>query len=152
MNMEIKLLDNKKGFILTRQPEIVKDELLITFSGAPEKATAIFESSQDSLYRALSDGCCSVPESFLEGGEIKITVTVLDGTARPPKWTCEGIKATKLKSGSFVVCPNDMDLPQKVVEIQLEMQKIREKMEVLLKSYSELDTKLKKLLEGYDIT
>ena len=39
--MEIKLLNNKKGFILTRQPEVVEDKLYISFTNAPENATEI---------------------------------------------------------------------------------------------------------------
>ena len=43
MKMEYKLIELvKKGFILTREPEVVTDELIITFTGAPDGATAIF--------------------------------------------------------------------------------------------------------------
>ena len=46
MKMEYKLIELvKKGFILTREPEVVTDELIITFTGAPDGATAIFENA-----------------------------------------------------------------------------------------------------------
>ena len=41
MQMEYKLLCDKTGVILTRQPELVTDKLFITFTGAPEGATAV---------------------------------------------------------------------------------------------------------------
>ena len=41
MKMEYKVLDNGTAVILTRQPELVYDELYITFTGAPANATAI---------------------------------------------------------------------------------------------------------------
>lgn len=149
--MEIKLLDNKKGFILTRQPEVVDDSLYITFTGAPENATAIFENGEDSLYKLLRENCCEVPKNFLVG-EIKITVAILNGEVNSPKWECEGIKASKTKDGNILIAPNDMNLPEKMVEIQLEMQEIQNNLSTLSKNYSELETKLTKLLEGYDIT
>lgn len=151
MKMEIKLLNNKKGFILTRQPEVVEDKLYITFTNAPKNATAIFENANDSLYRLLQDNCCEIPENFLIG-EIKITVAILNGEINSPKWECEGIKASKTKDGNILIAPNDMNLPEKMVEIQLEMQEIQNNLSILSKNYSELETKLTKLLEGYDIT
>ena len=149
--MEIKLLNNKKGFILTRQPEVVDDCLYITFTGAPENATAIFENEEDSLYRLLRENCCEVPKNFLVG-EIKITIAILDGDIKSSKWECEGIKASKTKDGNILIAPNDMNIPEKIVDVQLEMQEIKDNIHTLMKNYSELETKLTKLLEGYDIT
>ena len=152
MNMEIKLLDNNKGVILTRQPELIYGNLYITFTGAPEFATVIFERKDgESLYRSLEDGLCGVPESFLQD-EIKITVTLIDGTVNPQKWACEGLKITKQKKGGVLVAPNDMNIPEQMVELQLELQEMREREKIQSEKISELNTKLEKLLEGYDIT
>ena len=149
--MEIKLLDNKKGFILTRQPEVVDNSLYITFTGAPENATAIFENGKDSLYKLLRENCCEVPKNFLVG-EIKITIAILDGDIKSSKWECEGIKTSKISDGNILIAPNDMNIPEKIVDVQLEMQEIKDNIHTLMKNYSELETKLTKLLEGYDIT
>ena len=43
MKMEYKLLNGNSGVIMTRTPELVSDMLYISFTGAPDKATAIFE-------------------------------------------------------------------------------------------------------------
>ncbi len=150
MDMEYKLLDNGKGLLLTRQPEIVQQHLIITFSGAPENATAIFENGKgDSLYRLLQDNTCSLPARFLEG-DIKVSITILDTSQKPPVWHCEEIK-TKKQSAGVLVGPNDMNLPQQVIEIQLEQQEIKNTIGGLIRQLSEFDEKLKKLLEGYDI-
>ena len=122
--MEIKLLNNKKGFILTRQPEVVEDKLYITFTNAPESDTAIFEHANDSLSRLLQDSCCEIPENFLIG-EIKITVAILNGEINSPKWECEGIKTPKAQDGHILIAANDMHLPEKTVEIQREEQEIQ---------------------------
>lgn len=151
MKMEYKLLKKNRGVILTRQPELIKDELIITFAGAPDKATAIFDNSNGgSLYRQLEDGTCAVPASFLTG-ETRVTVTLLDGSSNTPKWACEGIKGTETKGGVFV-CPNDMDVPSKIADVLIAQDEITEKIDELMKMYSGLDSKLNKLLEGYDIT
>ena len=74
MKMEYKLLDNGVGVILTRQPEIVEDELFIDFADAPADATAIFETKGgNSYYRLLSDGLCSLPVKKIIGDEKPIT-------------------------------------------------------------------------------
>ena len=67
MKMEYKILDNGTAVVLTRQPELVYDELYIGFSGAPSGATAIFEVGGDSLYSLLHGETCSVPADKLNG-------------------------------------------------------------------------------------
>ena len=151
MNMEYKLLKNNRGVILTRQPELINDELIITFTGAPNKATAIFDNGDSgSIYRLLKDSSCAVPAAFLTG-ETRVTVALLDGAADAPKWACEGIKGTKTKDGIFV-CPDDMDVPSKIADVLIAQDEITDKISELMKMYSGLESKLNKLLEGYDIT
>lgn len=157
MNMEYKLLDSKKGFILTREPEIIDKNLYITFTGAPENATVIFESKikGDTLYRELQDGMCCVPARFLcpiLEDVIKVTVVVLDGKSNE-KWQCEEIKTGKnISNDTIIVKPNDMNIPLLIVEVLLEQQKIKDDMKQHTDNFSELNQKLDKLLEGYDIT
>lgn len=157
MNMEYKLLDSKKGFILTREPEIIDKNLYITFTGAPENATVIFESKikGDTLYRELQDGMCCVPARFLcpiLEDVIKVTVVVLDGKSNE-KWQCEEIKTGKnISNNTIIVKPNDMNIPLLIVEVLLEQQKMKDDMKQHTDNFSELNQKLDKLLEGYDIT
>ena len=86
MKMEYTCLKKtRKGFVLTRKPEMVDKELIITFSGAPSGATAIFENADgNSLYRLLADRTCVVPADFLVG-EIKVTVTIENEKITPTK-------------------------------------------------------------------
>jgi hypothetical protein len=155
--MEYKLLDSKKGFILTREPEIIDKNLYITFTGAPENATVIFESKikGDTLYRELQDGMCCVPARFLcpiLEDVIKVTVVVLDGKSNE-KWQCEEIKTGKnISNNTIIVKPNDMNIPLLIVEVLLEQQKMKDDMKQHTDNFSELNQKLDKLLEGYDIT
>lgn len=154
MKMEYKILrDFKKGILLTRQPEIVSDELIITFSDAPDDAVAIFESyaTGDSIYRTLQDKTCSVPVEFLKG-EINVHVTVMDGKTAAPVFVCEELKAEPVQGSGVLILPNDSNLTKIVAEIQLDMQEIKNELKTVTEKYSELDKKLVKLLEGYDIT
>ncbi|MCD8309494.1 MAG: hypothetical protein LUD19_06540 [Clostridia bacterium] len=148
--MEYKILD-KSGVIISRQPETVTGELSITFTNAPDNATAVFKTSSGTLYRPLQDNACTIPFRTLTG-EIEVTVTVLNGKAKPPVYKCEGLKAQTLKSGEVLVLPNDMDLPSKVTDILIDMQDIRAELKDLSDKYSELGEKLDGILEGYDIT
>lgn len=149
--MEYKVFDNGTAVVLTRHPEIAYDKLNIDFSDAPSGATAIFECGGDSFYRLLDGVTCSVPVGKLDG-VVKVTVAILDGSASPRKWSCEELLAEKLESGGTLISPNDMNLPQRFVELKMENQNIRqhnERIELRLKS---LEDRLEKLLEGYDIT
>lgn len=148
--MEYTCLNNiAKGFILTRKPEMVDKELIITFSGAPSGATAIFENADgNSLYRLLADRTCVVPADFLVG-EIKVTVTMLNGKVDAEKITCEPICAER-KNGVILVYPNWLDLPMQIIEIYGEIQGVKDGMSELLGKYDSLYKKVEKLLDGYD--
>ena len=78
-------------------------------------------------------------------------LTLLEGTLNPQNWGCVVIKTTATKGG-VLVCPNDNDIPRQIAEIQVEMQGIRNDIKALFDKYSGLETKLNKLLEGYDVT
>lgn len=139
----------RKGFVLTRKPEIVDKELITTFSGAPPGATAIFENAEgNSLYRLLADRTCVVPADFLVG-EIKVTVTMLNGKVDAEKIICEPI-CVERKNGIVLVYPNWLDLPMQIIEIYGEIQGVKDGMSELLGKYDTLDKKVEKLLEGYD--
>ena len=150
MKMEYTLLKNvRKGFVLTRKPEMIEKELIISFSGAPSGATAIFENADgNSLYRLLADKICSVPADFLIG-EIKVTVTLLNGKADAEKYTCEPI-CVERKNGVILVYPNWLDLPMQIIELYGELQGVKSDMGELLGKYDSLDKKVEKLLDGYD--
>ena len=150
--IEYKLLDNHKGVILTRQPHIAADELSFSFEGAPSDATAIFEiQNGDCYYRSLSNGRCSLPLSNVSG-EVKVTVALLNGETPPRRWLCEEFKADKQRNGGTLIAPNDMNLPQTVVALQLENQEIRQLFTNLKEQYDKLNAKLEKIMEGYDFT
>lgn len=151
MKMEYTCLKKvRKGFVLTRKPEMVDKELIISFSGAPSGATAIFENADgNSLYRLLADKTCSVPADFLVNGEIKVTVTLLNGKTDAEKFTCEPI-CVERKNGVILVYPNWLDLPMQIIEIYGELQGVKGGMEELFGKFDSLDKKVDKLLDGYD--
>ena len=151
MKMEYTCLKKvRKGFVLTRKPEVVDKELIITFSGAPSGATAIFENADsNSLYRLLADKTCSVPADFLVNGEINVTVTLLTGKADAEKFTCAPICVDR-KNGVILVYPNWLDLPMQIIEIYGELQGVKGGMEELFGKFDSLDKKVDKLLDGYD--
>ena len=138
-----------KGFIVTRAPEFINNELIVIFNDAPTGATAIFENGNgDSIYRLLADKTCSIPADFLIG-EINVTVTLLNGKADAEKYTCEPI-CVERKNGVILVYPNWLDLPMQIIEIYGELQGVKSDMGEMLVKYDSLDKKVEKLLDGYD--
>lgn len=151
MKMEYKLIEDcRKGFILTREPETVTGELLISFTGAPANATAVFENAEgNSLYRLLKDETCSIPADFLKGC-VKVTVAVLNGKEKAPKYACEGIYTKPVPPVGVVVCPNGIDTAKEIIAAHGEIQEIKNLITGLGKSLDTLNEKLVKLLDGYD--
>lgn len=151
MQMEYKLLCDKTGVILTRQPELVTDKLFITFTGAPEGATAVFERDDgNSMYRLIEGEICSLDAAFLRG-TIKCAVAMLNGSVKTQKWLCEGIKTVRIKDVGVIVSPDDVNLQNKLVKIQIEKAALQNTVDKHEERISELEKKLTKLLEGYDI-
>lgn len=150
MKLEYRLLDSvNKGFILTRNPEVISSALIVLFTGSPNDATAIFENERGLfLYRALKDGTCLIPVDFLVGN-IKVTVAVLSGSVDAPKYKCESI-FTKRVSDGVLICPNGIDIPMQIIEIFSEIQKIKKEIVTASCKHDELDKKVEKLLDGYD--
>lgn len=149
--IEYKLLE-KDGVILTRQAEIANNEVVVRFFGGSDDATAIFVSEEGkSFYRKLSNGTCEIPSEKLNGS-IKVTVAVLNGNTPLRKWHCEGLKTIKLRDGGTLILPDDMNMPQKFVELRLECQNLQQSNERLEARVKELEERLEKLLEGYDLT
>lgn len=151
MNIEYKLLDNYTGLILTRLPEVTK-ELVVTFAGAPEGSTAIFaQEDGQTFYRDIENGSCRISTGNL-GGEVTVTVVLLDGSTHPLKWICDKLKVVRQKDGSVLVAPNDMILSEEVVRLRLENQELRENISKLTERANEFDEWRIRLMEGYDIT
>ena len=148
--IEYKVLNNGEAVLLTRQPALIDGELIFTFTKVPVGVTAIFASADLTLYRELEDGKCSVLSDLL-CGTVSVTLAILDGSARPHKWVCEGIIFDKLNNGYTLIYPDDANLPQRVADLKLENDKIRETQDQLEKKLKLLDEKLVNILEGYDL-
>ena len=148
--MEYTLLSNNNGIITTRTPTVFNGELLFTFKNAPQGATAVFTNKNNrELYRVLTDSSCSVPETFIGEGEIAVcVVSSQNGAVR--KWSCEAVCIAKVES-SYLIFPCDMNLPCRVVQLEVENEELKEKQKGFETELVELKQKLSKLLEGYDI-
>lgn len=151
MKMEYRLLfNNKKGFLMTRKPEILDDELIITFTDSPNNATAIFENSDgNSLYRLLKDETCSIPKSFLKAGVVKVTITVLDGTSVSPAYVCEGFFVNKQELFTLIH-PEGIDVEKLLIDVLKDNEELKEKEKRNAVEIQELREKIDKLIEGYD--
>ena len=150
MDIIYSLIDfSKRGIISNRCPDMVYHNLFVSFKNAPNGATAIFENAEGvSLYRELENETCSIPVAFLDG-KIKVVVTVFNGKADAPKYSCESLFTKKIGDGA-VVCPNGIDVPMQILEILSEIQKIKEDMETASNNHADLEKKVDKLLDGYD--
>lgn len=136
--------NTNKGFLLTRNPKLVEKELTISFSNAPQNATAIFSNEEGTnLYRDLKDNACVIPLQFLVG-EIKVAVADL-GDSLADRCLCESFYAER-KGELLFVYPNGMDMPVQVVELYGELQKLKTE---LLKRDAKL-SQLEKRVESYE--
>ena len=151
MRMEYKLLCSNIGIITTREPELISGTLFVSFEGAPDGSTAIFEREDgESAYRLLSDGLCAVESDWLRGS-IKVTVALLIGSMEAERWPCEGFFAKQQGGGKVLIYPDDMDVREKIVRLQEGYSSTKREMGKLTEKIEELETRIDKLLEGYDI-
>lgn len=148
-----RLLNNSTGVLLARGAQLVRESLFVRFENAPENATAIFECGGKECYRALSEQAqsdCVIPADFLDG-TVNVTVAILDGSARPQKWTCEALTAERQENGSIFVAPDDTNLSQKVANLRVENDALRENIKELSQQIENLETRIQTMLEGYDL-
>ena len=146
--MRVKLLDNGTGVIITRQPFITHEDEVIEFEGHPEKSVVIYERGVTQYYRKIRNGKAELPFAILDG-VIKISVAVI--SASGVKWTCEEIIADVLENGGVLIAPNDMNLPQAVVDLKLENEALRKENAEIRRILKEFEDKLQGILEGYDL-
>ena len=149
--MEYKLLNNGRAVLVTRKPEVIYDDLTVSFSGAPEGATAVIEILGITLYRDIKDGVCSIPWEKLKG-DIKITVMHLNGTIPTPTWSCDEISAEALKDEGILIYPNSLDLERIISDLRLENDHIRQENEDNKKTLKAIQTRLEDIMNAYDFT
>lgn len=145
------LLSNEKGFVSSRQPELVRSDLQLSFKNAPESAHAIINTDKASFYRELVDKSCTVPFKGLVG-VLRVTVCVFHDTPNHKRWICEELLAEPREDGSVLVSPNDMNLPQKVTDLFIENEELRAANSKLLQRVDTLEKRFEEMLEGYDLT
>lgn len=153
MEYTYKLLNDGAGVVLTRQPEILEGDLIVTFLDAPVGAVALFKSGEDTeCYRELSGaGSCLVPRRMLKG-TVEVSVTCYDGTVAPQRWCCESLIANTLPNGTVVLMPDDNNLPLEVVDLKIANHKIREDFAELEEKFNKLSDTFTSMMEGYDLT
>ena len=152
--MRYKLIDKNRGVILSRSPVLCEDKLSFEFEDVPGGATAIIEYAEGGIkyFREISCGKCELPLLRLDSGILALTVAVLDGSADPKRWLCEELRLRRLEDGTFLILPNDGDLPLAVAQLRAENSDLRRDIAELEKKYKDLSDRLERIMEGYDLT
>jgi hypothetical protein len=146
--IKIKLLNNGKAVILTRQPIVVYNELCLSASEAPQNTSLSVRTPTTSLYRELSGGECVLPASKLNG-VLSLYFTVVDDSVPLKKWYCEEMKAERLKDGGVLICPNDFNLPQAVADLLVENDEIRKEYKDIKDCLKKTNERVDKIFEAY---
>lgn len=155
--MKYRLLDNDTGVILTRSAEItpppvcVGDGCFISFEGAPDGAVAVFTWKGYTFYRDLASGKCAFPQA-IDGGDVDVTVALIATDGNTRRWECEGLIARRTADGSIIIAPNDANLPGEIARLRIENDQLRDEQARLNERLLELDKKLTRIMEGYNIT
>lgn len=145
-------MNDGQGVILTRQPNVLEGDLVVTFSGAPAGAIALFKTDGANCYRELEGGAsCLIPHHILNGA-IQVSVTCYNGTVTPQRWHCEGLVATTLANGAVILAPDDNNLPLDVANVKIAYHKLREDFAELEGKFNKLSDTFTSMMEGYDLT
>lgn len=155
--MKYRLLDNNTGVILTRSAEIatppvcVGDGCFIVFEGAPDGSVAVFTWKGYTFYRDLVGGKCAFPKA-IDGGDVDVTVALISADGKTRRWECEGMIARRTADGNIIIAPNDANLPGEIARLRIENEQLRDEQARLNERLLELDKKLTRIMEGYNIT
>ena len=147
--MTYRLLSTGKGIITTRQPKVVKDNATFLFNGAPEGAMAVFSMADATYYRPLNDGRCNIPGKYLSG-DISVSITLADKSAKIKRYGCEGLKATKLSDG-VLLSPDDSNLPEEFAKTKVEMDELRGDFNKLRGEFEDLKKTFDEMMQGYGL-
>ena len=149
MKIDYKVFTNGTAVILTRQPTLITpdEEVYIHFDGASAN-TAIMEIGGKTMYRPLRNSLCAISAARLTG-EIKVTLADFNET-EPKTWACEELLATEYDNG-ILIAPNDMNMPERFVELKRENEEIRMMINDLYKQLKDMNKRIEKMLEGYDL-
>lgn len=147
--MTYRLLSTGKGVITNRQTKVIKDNATFLFNGAPDEAMAVFTMPGATYYRELNDGRCNIPGKYLNGN-IAVSVTINDKTAKIKRYKCEGLVATKLTDG-VLLAPDDSNLSEEFAKSLVEADALREDFNALKGEFEELKTIFEKMKEGYGL-
>lgn len=155
--MKYRLLDNDTGVILTRSAEIatppvcVGDGCFIVFEGAPDGSVAVFTWKGYTFYRDLASGKCAFPQA-IDGGDVDVTVALIATDGNTRRWECEGLIVRRTADGNIIIAPNDANLPGEIARLRIENDQLRDEQARLNERLLELDKKLTRIMEGYNIT
>lgn len=147
--MTYRMLSTGKGVITTRQPKVIKDNATFLFNGAPDGATAVFSMPGATYYRELNGGRCNIPGKYLEG-DIAVSITITEKGAKMKRFSCEGIKATKLSDG-VLIAPDDSNLAEEFAKSRVEMDELRKEFGTLRTDFENLQNTFEKMKEGYGL-
>lgn len=150
--MKYRLLGNRTGVILTRSPELHnKKDFYVEFMNAPEGAVAVFECGGKTFYREIQNGRCAVLIGVMSG-DVEVTVFLHNDRSPITRWKCEDFHVNHISDVSIMVAPSDADLQAEVVRIRVENDQLRDEQARLNERLLELDKKLTRIMEGYNIT
>ncbi|MBR2388110.1 MAG: hypothetical protein IKB02_09980 [Clostridia bacterium] len=151
-NFVYKLLDNNKGIILKRNLVVADREIKLSVDNAPSSSLAVFEFDNGrESYKPVPEGECSLTLPATGKGRIKVAIIINNGMVNPRRWLCEGLQYCHTSSGDLIVYPDDSNVPQEITDLKIENEKLREENIKLHKRIDEIDTRLKKIMEGYDL-
>lgn len=148
MEIKYKLLGEGEWVILTRHPQLVNEKLCVCFDGVPQNSTAVFTSNGTSYYRKLEGNVCELPAKKLDG-VVSVTIAVFDGKIVAKRWQCEELLIKKQKNGDLFVLPNDMNIPEKFVDLLVEFDEMKARIVGFENDVKDLNKRLLETEEVY---
>ena len=141
--MIYRLLNNKRGVLLTRAPEDVTEGLRLEFEGAVEGMIATINIGERVIYRDIIDGECFIEAKLLRPGSLLLCISEED--------TSKVIRCDSLViAGTFAYM--DMDsFEREIPDLRCELDALNVTMSETVKRLEELTRRLEEIYDGYDI-
>ena len=146
--MKYRLLNNKKGALLTIGPEKATERLPFEFEGAEGEQMLVLNTGHRVIYRDIIDGACAVETTLLMDGEA--LVSVMSSQSPSEKIACDSLYVVSTKE-CVIVMRNDSEREKIVKELRIENDELRRRLSKNEEEIKRLSQRLEEIYDGYDI-
>ncbi len=146
--MKYRLLNNKKGVLLTRAPEEIGEHLRLTFEGPDEKMQAVINTGDRVIYRDLHGGECEIHRDLIEEGRMLLSVRERETSSTPV--VCDRLFI--IRTGDvLIVMGDELEREAIIAGLRIENDELNTRLADAEEKIKQLTERLEEIYDGYEL-